>query len=120
LGRAKTLISAKTVLNGLLWRNTDHNGKILFVNGMEYGAESATDLRLAGTLPACPARVDAKKWFAPDADEVVKEVDALYLNATNLPLPMSGAVAYALMKLNGATKQQLDYYRALLLRAFVN
>jgi hypothetical protein len=59
------------------------------------------------------------KWFNHKVDDLIKEVNAFYNNAANIPLPMTDGVIYALMKLSGATKPQLDVYRDLMLRSFV-
>ena len=60
------------------------------------------------------------KWFAPSTRDLIKEIDVFYSNAVNLPLPMADGAVYSIMKLNGASNQQLDNYRSQELRAYPN
>jgi hypothetical protein len=60
------------------------------------------------------------KWFAPSTRDLIREIDAFYSNAVNLRLPMADGAVYSIMKLNGASNQQLDNYRSEELRAYPN
>ena len=106
--------------NGLLWRGMSPGKQRMFVTGVKYGAGAASISPLAGNPPSCPTRVDTAKWYAVTNSEVIREIDAFYESATNIPIPILGAVVYSLMKLNGASTAQLDQYRTLNLRALAN
>jgi hypothetical protein len=43
---------------------------------------------------------------------LIKETDSFFSTAANLPLPIMSAFTYNLMKAGGASKAQLDRYRA--------
>ena len=106
--------------NGLLWRGMSPGKQRMFVTGVKYGAGAASISPLAGNPPSCPTRVDTTKWYAVTNSEVIREIDAFYESATNIRLPILGAVVYSLMKLNGASTAELDQYRTLNLRALAN
>ena len=106
--------------NGLLWRGMSPGTQRMFVTGVKYGAGAASISPLSGNIPSCPTRVDTAKWYAVTNSEVIREIDALYESATNIRIPILGAVVYSLMKLNGASTAQLDQYRTLNLRAYAN
>jgi hypothetical protein len=105
--------------NGLLWRGMSSGEQRMFVTGVKYGAGAASISPLAGNPPSCPARVDTAKWYAVTNSELIREVDAFYESATNIPIPILGAVVYSLMKL-GASTAELDQYRTQTLRTYVN
>jgi hypothetical protein len=81
---------------------------------------AASSSALAGTLPTCPILVDTGKWFGGQARntatnrDLMEAVDSFYTTATALPVPIIYAVVYGLMKVNGATPQELDQYRSLM------
>ena len=106
--------------NGLLWRGMSPGKQRMFVTGVKYGAGAASISPLVGSPPLCPTRVDTAKWYAVTNSEVVREMDAFYESATNIRIPILGAVVYSLMKLNGASTAELDQYRTLNLRALAN
>jgi hypothetical protein len=58
--------------------------------------------------------------YAVTNSEVIGEVNAFYESTTNMAIPILGAVVYSLMKLNGASKAELDRYRTQSLRIYVN
>ena len=106
--------------NGLLWRGMSPGKQRIFVTGVKYGAGAASISPLAGNPPSCPTRVDTAKWYAVTNSEVIREVDAFYESATNIPIPILGAVVHSLMKFNGASKLELEQYRTLNLRIVTN
>jgi hypothetical protein len=107
--------------NGVFWRAISYNEKAMFLMGIRYGAEAGTTTVIAGILPVCPTPVSSMdKWFAPSARDLIREIDAFYSRAENLPLPMADGAIYSIMKLNGASNQQLDDYRSQELRANPN
>jgi hypothetical protein len=106
--------------NGLLWLGMSPGKQRMFVTGVKYGAGAASISPLAGNPPSCPTRVETAKWYAVTNSEVIREIDAFYESATNIPISILGAVVYSLMKLNGASTAELDQYRTLNLRALAN
>jgi hypothetical protein len=107
--------------NGVFWRAISYNEKAMFLMGIRYGAEAGTTTLIAGILPVCPTPVTSMdKWFAPSTRDLIREIDGFYSNAVNLPLPMADGAVYSIMKLNGASNQQLDNYRSQELREYPN
>ena len=109
------------VPNGVFWRAISYNEKAMFLMGIRYGAEAGTTTVFAGILPVCPSPGSSMdKWFAPSTGDLIREIDAFYSKAVNLPLPMADGAVYSIMKLNGASNQELDMYRSQQLRANPN
>jgi hypothetical protein len=105
----------------VFWRAISYNEKAMFLMGIRYGAEAGTTSTISGILPACPTPVPSMdRWFAPSTRDLIKEIDAFYSNPVNLRLPMADGALYSIMKLNGASNQQLDNYRSQDLRAYPN
>ena len=106
--------------NGLFWQGMSRGEKLMFVLGVKYGVFAVSTSFMTGTLPTCPTPVDDDKWYAVTNSEVVRDVDAFYGTAKNIPLPIMAAVVHSLMKLNGASKLQLKQYRTLTLSTLAN
>jgi hypothetical protein len=119
-GQVEGPYGTQGIPNGLAWRAMPYQEKGAFVAGILYGAQIVGNSVLAGSLPACPTSVDLPKWGDRKPNDVVQVVDAFYENAANIPIPMPDGVVYALMKLNGATKEQLDNYRSTMLIMYVH
>jgi hypothetical protein len=122
-GQEQTVDSSFTggLPNGLFWLHRTPDEKLMLILGMKYGAGLVFLGPMAGTLPACPTRLDTQKWDPKTAtnEEIVKAVDAFYKPAANLPLPVPIAVVYTLMKIDKAPVTALDNYRQAAIRAFV-
>jgi hypothetical protein len=104
--------------NGLLWRTLNNTSKLSLLMGVNSGAMVLKIWALTDN-PVC---VDlSNKHDYPDITngDLAKEVDQFYTNAANVPLPVSAAVLYTYKKLTGATKEQLDQFRASALKAYV-
>jgi hypothetical protein len=99
-----------------------YNEKILFLTGFKMGVFTALHPSYAGTLPSCQTIVDLGNWDndATTSDQLRREMDKFYSSAANLPLPTFVVVVYSGMKINRASKQELDQYRTPALKAFVN
>ena len=91
----------------------------MFVLGVKYGVLAVSTSFMTGSLPPSPTRVDDAKRYALTNSEVVREVDAFYGTAWNIPLPIIVAVVHSLMKLNGVSKLQFRQNRTLTLSTLV-
>jgi hypothetical protein len=108
--------------NGLFWLGTSLEGKQNFVSGVMFGAVAASTPRVAGSLPSCPTPPVSdfvRKWSKAQ-NEIVTEVYKFYTNPANISLPTIVAVVYSIMKLNGASPLDLELYRKVSLRTYVN
>jgi hypothetical protein len=71
-------------------------------------------------LPVCNNRVDDDpKWPVITNANLSKELDTFYNDAANVQLPISIAVIHIFMRLRGATKEELEKFRAASLKAYL-
>jgi hypothetical protein len=106
------------VANGLLWATMDDANKISFVVGMNSGGEVLEEWAL-GDLPVCVYKIKKSHYPPITNKDQAKEIDKFYETATNVPLPITVPVILTYMRLKGATKEQLEKFRALALKTYV-
>jgi hypothetical protein len=103
--------------NGLYWRGMGTEGKLAYVNGIIDGISifsRRTNGPAFGYLPTCPTAVDTSKWYPHGSyGDLTHKVDLFYESGANIPLPMMVAVMHTIMKMNGATDEELRRFRDL-------
>jgi hypothetical protein len=104
--------------NGLLWATMDDANKISFVVGMNSGGEVLEDWAL-WELPVCVYKIKKSHYPPITNKDQAKEIDTFYETATNVPLPISVPVLLTYMRLNGATPEQVERFRALALKTYI-
>lgn len=90
---------------GRFWQLLPDMAKLMYVQGAKDGIvlASAVDLTLGSKILR---QLDAQGFFPGD---YVKELDMLYQDRENLPIPLPFAYQYCAQKLKGElTKQQLE------------
>jgi hypothetical protein len=105
------LNNTKGELNGLAWGKMTSQEKIMLLSGMD--CNHVVTVWALSDLPTCNARVYSKEkqWPKISNEDMAKELDGFYRSAVNVPLPISMAVVYTFMKLNGASKERLETFR---------
>ena len=106
-------------LNGLGWTQLDRDSKVFVVVGVNSGLEAFKVWGASADLPVCNDHISKVKYPSIKNGDMVKEVDKFYETTANIPLPVSAAVLMTYLKLNGATKETLDKFRAAELEIFV-
>ena len=104
--------------NGLGWRVMNEVGKVYFVMGTFSGVAIMENWAL-NDLPVCTDQITKSQYPQTTNGNLINEIDKFYQTPANVSLPVSVAVLYTYMKLNGATKAQLDQFRASALKAYV-
>ena len=99
----------KGVPNGLAWKIMGSGEKTMFVLAFQLAIGQTTAM-LKGT--SCPG---ATLGGPVKSRDLMHEVDAFYSTVANVPIPLNGAVTYGLLKLNGATQEELDQFRSAVL-----
>jgi hypothetical protein len=108
--------------NGLLWRSLGETAKVVYVTGLESGASVFKVWTSLSDLPApavCADKMDYTKYPPITNKDLAKEVNKFYETAANIPLPVSVPVVLTYMRLEGATPEQLEKQRALMLKTYV-
>jgi hypothetical protein len=96
----------------------DDANKISFVVGMNSGGEVLEEWALR-ELPVCIYKIKKSHYPPITNGDQAKEIDKFYETATNVPLPISVPVLLTYMRLNGATKEQMEKFRASALKTYV-
>jgi hypothetical protein len=105
-------------VNGLGWSRINEVGKVYFLMGVTVGGSVLANWYLADS-PVCLDHVAKSKPYPPTINgAVIVEINKFYETAANMPLPVSVAVVYTYLKADGATKERLAKYRALMLKAY--
>ena len=113
------LFFTKGEANGAFWRDLTDPMKISLLVGTGVG-RGVLSLYTLSDLPVCNNRVDDDpKWPIITNANLSKELDTFYNDAANMPLPISIAVIHIFMKLRGATKEDLEKFRAASLKAYL-
>jgi hypothetical protein len=105
-------------VNGLGWRTMNEVGKVYFVMGTFSGGTVLESWTLSD-LPACVDHINKQEYPSITNAALIQEIDKFYETASNAPLPVSIAVLMTYMRLNGATKEQLEKFRAAMLKTYV-
>ena len=110
--------------NGKTWRDVDHQSRIIWVDGIEEGVmltirevHPHTVLADRAVIDAVPDGLSIKGFHMSD---VVQQIDRFYSDSSNLRIPVVDAYKYAVKKMHGAKRQELDDYETELRRKFNN
>jgi hypothetical protein len=106
-------------LNGLSWKQMGVARLYYVIASMDGYQQGAFLVLYSSQGRACKLGDAALPfWFdlSPQAQDIVKTIDSFYQDGANISIPVHDAFVWSEMKFAGATKDQLDAYRAVSLK----
>jgi hypothetical protein len=120
--QAQTPYYPKNALNGLAWRSLSTSEKTLYVTGAVEAFYMAYQLQMARANLDCVRSVVgvSTMLLKGSLPELRREIENFYENPDNIPIPIMDALGYSAMKLGGASKSELEQYKAAAFRTVLN
>jgi hypothetical protein len=98
--------------NGRYWKSLAHQSKIMLLYGYEEGVTllvRETSVKAKADVATGTQQVAASLMISGFRfSDLVDQVDELYADTANVRIPVIDAYVYCLLKMRGATKQQLE------------
>jgi hypothetical protein len=115
----KDLYFTKGQANGLFWRGKSREVTTGIIVGMAAG-RIVDSIWSLSEFPACRTHLDKATWPTVTTADLSKEVDKFYENAASVPLPIGVAVLEIFLRLIGASKADLEEFRSMVVKAYLN
>jgi hypothetical protein len=113
---------ARNAMNGLGWRSLTPAEKTLYLTGAIEAFYEAYQLQMSHASLECveSLKIASATWFKGTLTDLRREIEAFYEDPNNIAVPIMNALAYSRLKLSGASKLQLEDYRAAALHSVAN
>ena len=113
---------AQNAMNGLGWRSFSPAEKTLYLTGAIEAFYEAYQLQMSHANLECveSLKIASASWFIGTLPDLRREIEGFYGDSGNLPVPIMDALAYSRLKMAGASRLQLEDYRAAALHSVTN
>ncbi len=123
--KIKILDSDLSAINGVAWRTLDVQSRIMYLNGLEHGAnlviiemeDSQSERESVHSLIPAVNRITISGYRYSD---IVEEVDKFYEQASNRRVPVMETYRYVASKFRGASPSELESLQSSLRKKYNN
>lgn len=111
--QSKEVPTTKGSVDGYYWLKLDEGGKVQFINGVKYGIKffwknvAAIAAKDSGA-PKSMKTLNPKDTVTFATEALIKQVDTVYRDTTNIHIALMFVYQYAVAKLSGESSGKLE------------